>query len=170
MKKVILSLIALLFSFTAMAVKVTQGSLECLKGQKSITVSLDLTNTTYMKKYSVDEFLGKYPRSNNWKEGSIRQFIKEFNENTDKIGLHVVNEGETEYEFQIVPGNINSNGEFVKVVVNVVKKSSREVMVSMTLDTNDGDKDDEIAFRDTLGNLGERLGKYFNVKLKKINK
>lgn len=170
MKKVILSLIALLFSFTAMAVKVTQGSLECLKEQKSITVSLDLTNTTYMKKYSVDEFLGKYPRSNNWKEGSIRQFIKEFNENTDKIGLHVVNEGETEYEFQIVPGNINSNGEFVKVVVNVVKKSSREVMASMTLDTNDGDKDDEIAFRDTLGNLGERLGKYFNVKLKKINK
>jgi hypothetical protein len=42
-------------------------------------------------------------------------------------------------------------------------------MASMTLDTDDGDKNDEIAFRDTMGELGERLGSFFNLKLKKIN-
>ena len=83
--------------------------------------------------------------------------------------MKVVDEGETEYELQIVPGNINSAGEFVKVEVNVLKKSTNELMASMTLDTDDGDKNDEIAFRDTMGELGERLGSFFNLKLKKIN-
>jgi hypothetical protein len=169
MKKVFLSLITLLYSFTAMALTLNFGSLECLKGQKNIVVSLDLTNTTYMSNYTVEEFLNKAPRSKNWKEGSIRQFVTEFNEKTNKIGLKVVDEGETEYELQIVPGNINSAGEFVKVEVNVIKKSTNELMASMTLDTDDGDKNDEIAFRDTMGELGERLGSFFNLKLKKIN-
>ena len=53
--------------------------------------------------------------------------------------------------------------------LNVLKKSTNELMASMTLDTDDGDKNDEIAFRDTMGELGERLGSFFNLKLKKKN-
>ena len=168
MKKVILSLIALLFSLTTMALTFTYGSLRCLKGQKSITVSLDLSKTTFKnrKKYTVDDFLSRAYRSKNWKEGSIQQFIKEFNEKTFKVGLRAVDEGKTEFEIQIIPGNIDSNGRFLNVVVNVVKKATGERMASMVLDSDDGDDDDDIAFRDTMGDLGEQLGKFFTSKLK----
>lgn len=163
-----LSLVALLFSITTFAVKVTYGSLECLKNEQSIAVSLDLTNTTYMTKYSVESFLGKYPRVNDWKERSIQYFIKEFNKNAYNIGLYVVADNETEYEMQIVPSDIKADGRFVKVTVNIVKKETKETMASLLLNSSDGDNDDEITFRDTMRNLGELLGRFFNTKMKKL--
>lgn len=168
MKKAILSMIVMLFSISAMAVTSFYGNLECLKGQTVISVSLDLSKTIYNAQYTVEDFLNKAPRSKEWKEGSIHQFVSEFNEKTQKTGILAIENSDTEYEMQIVPGELTTRGAFKKVVVNVINKKSGELMCCMSLDTDDGDKDDVIAFRDTMGEMGEQLGKYFAMKIKKM--
>ena len=161
-------MIVTLFSISAMAVTSFYGNLECLKGQKVISISLDLSKTIYNAQYTVEDFLNKAPRSKEWKEGSIHQFVSEFNEKTQKTGILAIENSDTEYEMQIVPGELTTRGAFKKVVVNVINKKSGELMCCMSLDTDDGDNNDEIAFRDTMGEMGEQLGKYFAMKIKKM--
>lgn len=152
----------------AKAAKLTEGSFDCLKGQKEISVELNLTQTTFKKKYGVEEFLKKHHRAENWKEGSVLQFVKEFNEGSYKVSLSATAKAGSAYTIELAPGVVTGGGEFKEVKVSVKESATGAVKAVVMLDSDDGDSNDEIAFKDTMGDLGEQLGKFFASKIKKL--
>ena len=83
MKKLIMSIVLLATTICANAQKIS-GSLDCLKGEKFLAVSLDCSKMTYKKTRPFEEFLQKAPRMENWEHESLKYFIELFNEKTCK--------------------------------------------------------------------------------------
>lgn len=171
MKKFLLLTFALVCSLACFAsAKVKEGSLACLSGEKSISVCLDLTDTKYKKKRSLDEFLLKDRRVPDWKRQSLDCFVNTFNKRSVKVGFKVVADSEDEkYILVIAPKNVNGNGS-LEGYAYLKEKGSSETKAVIGFSSNDGDDDDEITFRDPLNELGETFEKIFVKEIKKARK
>lgn len=167
--KQFLLIICLLFAcIHSFAAKVTSGSLDGIKGEKYLAVSLDCSKMTYKKTRSFEEFLKKAPRVENWEKESLKYFIEKFNEKTykkDFVSVFSSSKNKGKYELQIVPKDINGGGG-ITAVANLVNLESGEVEATIDFST-DGDDDDKITLRDPMKEAGEQIGKLFLKFIKK---
>ena len=84
MKKLILFIAFMVSVVNANGAKLVEGSLDCIKGEKYIAVSLDCSKLVYKKNRPFQDFLDKAPRMDNWEEESLKYFFKKFNEETNE--------------------------------------------------------------------------------------
>ena len=84
MKKLILFMAFMLSVVNANGAKLVEGSLDCIKGEKYIAVSLDCSKLVYKKNRPFQDFLDKAPRMDNWEEESLKYFFKKFNKETNE--------------------------------------------------------------------------------------
>ena len=166
MRKIMTIAIACAMTLTASATKLTQGSLNVLKDQKNICVTLDLSKTVYKKDKTVQDFLNKAYRVADWKDISMREFVNEFNEHAYRSGATVTTTAGGKYEMQIIPATLTGGGQLKDVTVNIIDKTSGQNIATLTLDSHDGDDDDDEGLKDAIEDLGKQLGKFFNSKVK----
>ena len=77
MRKFIILMFFTLLNLSCFAsVRLESGSLSCLKGEKTIGVSLDLTRIKYKKDLPFKDFLALGRRVSDWKERSLDYFVK----------------------------------------------------------------------------------------------
>lgn len=158
MKKLIMSIVLLATTICANAQKIS-GSLDCLKGEKFLAVSLDCSKMTYKKTRPFEEFLQKAPRMENWEHESLKYFIELFNEKTCKQGFATVfntSKNKGKYELIIVPSDINGGGG-ITAVANLVNTETGSIEATIEFST-DGDDDDKITLRDPMKEAGEQIG------------
>ena len=84
MKRLILFIAFMVSVVNANGAKLVEGSLDCIKGEKYIAVSLDCSKLVYKKNRPFQEFLDKASRMENWEEESLKYFFKKFNEETNE--------------------------------------------------------------------------------------
>ena len=84
MKRLILFIAFMVSVVNANGAKLVEGSLDCIKGEKYIAVSLDCSKLVYKKNRPFQDFLDKAPRMDNWEEESLKYFFKKFNEETNE--------------------------------------------------------------------------------------
>lgn len=84
MKKLILFIAFMVSVVNANGAKLVEGSLDCIKGEKYIAVSLDCSKLVYKKNRPFQDFLDKAPRMDNWEEESLKYFFKKFNKETNE--------------------------------------------------------------------------------------
>ena len=84
MKKLILFIAFMVSVVNANGAKLVEGSLDCIKGEKYIAVSLDCSKLVYKKNRPFQDFLDKAPRMDNWEEESLKYFLKKFNKETNE--------------------------------------------------------------------------------------
>ena len=104
MKKIILFIAFIASVVNASGAKLVEGTLDCIKGEKNIVVSLDCSKLVYKKNRPFQEFLDKAPRMENWEEESLKYFFKNFNEETFK------------YHFSAVPVTSKNKGKFEMII------------------------------------------------------
>lgn len=171
MKKILSSLFLLLIiAISASAnVKLTSADWRKLVGQEKVAVVLVLDELKYKKTHPFKEFLHKENRVKNWQSESLAYFISNFNKKLAALGMEAFEgsgKDDTKYSIKIVPKNVTSGGK-LSGIVGVCDNVTNECIVSFSFDTNDGDDDDEITFRDPMRELGEDIGKIFVKGLKK---
>jgi len=157
MKKLILFMAFMLSVVNASGAKLVEGSLDCIKGEKFIAVSLDCSKLVYKKNRPFQDFLDKAPRMDNWEEESLKYFFEKFNEETFK------------YHFSSVPVTSKNKGKFEMVITPhayIFNKETNEKVATIEFKT-DGDDNDEITLRDPMKEAGEDLGSLFKKFLKK---
>lgn len=167
MKKLIMSIVLLATTICANAQKIS-GSLDCLKGEKFLAVSLDCSKMTYKKTRPFEEFLQKAPRMENWEHESLKYFIELFNEKTCKQGFATVfntSKNKGKYELVIVPSDVNGGGG-ITAVANLVNTETGSIEATIEFST-DGDDDDKITLRDPMKEAGEQIGKLISKAIKK---
>ena len=84
MKRLILFIAFMVSVVNANGAKLVEGSLDCIKGEKYIAVSLDCSKLVYKKNRPFQDFLDKAPRMDNWEEESLKYFLKKFNKETNE--------------------------------------------------------------------------------------
>jgi hypothetical protein len=84
MKRLILFIAFMVSVVNANGAKLVEGSLDCIKGEKYIAVSLDCSKLVYKKNRPFQDFLDKAPRMDNWEEESLKYFFKKFNKETNE--------------------------------------------------------------------------------------
>ena len=90
MRKIIILMFLSILNLSCIAkVKLESGSLCCLKGEKTVAVSLDLTRIKYNKDFPFKDFLSLGRRVTDWKERSLDYLVKEFNDECYKRNLSV---------------------------------------------------------------------------------
>lgn len=162
-----MSIVLLATTICANAQKIS-GSLDCLKGEKFLAVSLDCSKMTYKKTRPFEEFLQKAPRMENWEHESLKYFIELFNEKTCKQGFATVfntSKNKGKYELVIVPSDINGGGG-ITAVANLVNTETGSIEATIEFST-DGDDDDKITLRDPMKEAGEQIGKLISKAIKK---
>jgi len=168
MKKII-SLFALAFLFvihsSAGRLELTGGSIDCIKGQEYISVSLDYSNTMYNGKTPVpfSEYLKSQRRLPNWEYKSLEYFCEWFNDETEKTTVCIKCEN-VEYEIVVVVNEFNTNGR-INATILIKKLSTDETMATFSLKGGDGDAKDMVPLRDPMKDAGECIGKFFNKNL-----
>ena len=90
MKKFFLLTVFVALTLSIKAAKVIDGSLNCIKGEKHITVTLDCSKAVYRKDRTFQDFLDKAPRIDDWETESLKYFFEYFNDETFKIHLTAV--------------------------------------------------------------------------------
>lgn len=168
MKKLLLLVVLLLVVTISNAARLISGSLNPLKGEKYILVTLDCSKLMYKKNRPFDDFLAKAPRSEDWELESVKSFPSSFNEETCKVKLSAISESskykdQAKYEIKIVPFNIDGGGDLDSQVI-IVNISTRENVATLEFHA---EGDDDITLRDPLKESGEDLGKLFRNALKK---
>lgn len=168
MKHLLFTFFMLFAAMLAHAAKLSSGSLECLKGEKFLAVSLDCSKTTYKKTRSFEDFLKKAPRIENWEHESLKYFIERFNEKTYKQDFVTVlgtSKNKGKYELVIVPTDINGGGG-ITAIANLVNVENGNIEATINFST-DGDDDDKITLRDPMKEAGEQIGKLISKVIKK---
>ena len=84
MRKFFLFIAFIVSVVNASGAKLVEGSLDCIKGEKNIAVSLDCSKLVYKKNRPFQDFLDKAPRVDNWEEESLKYFFKKFNKETNE--------------------------------------------------------------------------------------
>ncbi len=162
MRKFFLFIAFLVSVVNASGAKLVEGSLDCIKGEKNIAVSLDCSKLVYKKNRPFQEFLDKASRMENWEEESLKYFFKKFNEETSKShfsAVPVTSRNKGKYEMVITPLKINGGGD-IKVHAYIFNKETNEKVATIEFKT-DGDDNDEITLRDPMKEAGEDLGSLF---------
>ena len=171
MKRITFTLIAFFAFFVFIsplctyAAKVTSGSLNCLKGENYLAVSLDCSKAKYKKTRPLEEFLWKAPRIENWEQESLKCFIEVFNENTYQPKAFNRSENKGRFELIIIPLNINGSGG-INAIANLVNIKTGNIEATIDFSA-EGDDDDTIALRDPMKEAGEQIGKLISKAYKK---
>ena len=165
MRKLLFLVMLLTMTVSASAIKLQEGSLECLRGQK-VKVVLDLSNTKYKESLTVDDFLRIAYREDNWMELSLHKFTSEFNKHSFRAGIKATTDDGCAYQMHIVPANIKRSGKLQNVAVVIVETATRTEKAVITLDSKEGDHDESNVFGDAMDDLGEQLGKFFSKMIK----
>lgn len=168
-KHLFFTFLMVLFVSSCKAVKLSYGSLDLLRHEKNIRVVLDLSKTTYRKKYPLNDFIQESYRIDNWEIESIRAFVSRFNTKTKTCSLKAVlpnQDIKINFEMQIAPKNITKKGRFENTIVSIVEVSTKKVVASFVVNISDGDADDNITFRDPMLEGGEKIGRFINSQLK----
>ena len=171
MRKIIILMFLSILNLSCIAkVKLESGSLCCLKGEKTVTVCLDLTRIKYNKDLPFKDFLSLGRRVTDWKERSLDYFVKEFNDECYKRNLSVTTHSrDAKYILVLTPlvvykdGRISGNAYLREV-------GSTKLEATMAFKSDYGDNDDPITFKDPMDELGESFAKLFIREIKKANK
>lgn len=133
MKKLILFVAFLVSVVNASGAKLVEGSLDCIKGEKYIAVSLDCSKLVYKKNRPFQDFLDKAPRMDNWEEESLKYFFKKFNEETFKYhfsSVPVTSKNKGKFEMVITPLEINGGGG-IKAHAFIFNKETNEKVATI---------------------------------------
>ena len=171
MRKIIILMFLSILNLSCIAkVKLESGSLCCLKGEKTVAVSLDLTRIKYNKDFPFKDFLSLGRRVTDWKERSLDYLVKGFNDECYKRNLSVTTHSrDAKYILVLTPlvvykdGSISGNAYLLEV-------GSTKLKTTMAFKSDDGDNDDPITFKNPMDELGESFAKLFIREIKKANK
>lgn len=173
MKKFLIVSITLFFTLPIFAgTKLISGDLGVLYGSKEIPVVLNWDNAVYGKNGNLNDFLNKAYRDSKWESKSLDYFLNEANKKIGEYGSRLVEMGDaSNYEYFIVI-NVNSisKGGDIKGTINLISVENHKIISCVEYSSDESDNDDEIAFRDQLGNIGENYGKILEKSLKKAYK
>lgn len=165
MNRFILCLLTFLFSINLNAVEIISGSLNVLRNEIKIAISLDCSKCVYKannKDLPFDYFLAKAPRDENWEMKSLEYFVDYFNEKTYNEGLLGFMQKmpcDAKYEMIIVPKYVYPNGDIkaYAVIKDVINGSDIAILSFFA----EGDDDDKITLRDPLKEAGADIGNLF---------
>ena len=162
-------LFAILFSMSSLVygTKLIEGSLECLKGEKYLTIKLDCSKIVYKKNRPFEDFLRKAARMDGWEDESIKYFCSKFNERTYKVQVTAIlttSKNTSKYELVIVPFKINGGGS-IEGEACLIESATQKKLATIEIDA-EGDDNDEIALRDPLKECGTDIGKMVYKALK----
>lgn len=167
MKKTLLALVLFLTCMTSFAtVNITDGSVNCLKGQQQIDVTLDLSGTKYLETHPLSDFLSLAARAADWEEKSLRAFSLSFNQISRKYGLMSAPvRTASKYVLCICPASVDKKGR-LKGTATLRDSQTSESVAVFSFATSDGDNDDDITFEDPLSELGEDMAKLLKKQIK----
>ena len=147
-------------------VNITDGAVNCLRGQQQIDVTLDLSGTKYLGTRPLNDFLSLASRARDWEEKSLRAFSFSFNRISRKYGLiSAPVRTESKYVLCISPSSVDTKGRLKGTAILRDSQTSESVAM-FSFATSDGDNDDEITFQDPLSELGEDMAKLLKKQIK----
>ena len=170
MKNIITYFLLLISSNSMSAVNLINGSLDALKNEHKIAISLDCSKCVYRtnnKNLPLEYFLAMSQRSEDWEVRSLNYFVENFNEETLKEGLIAVvsnNLQECQYELIILPKYVFRDGS-IEALIHIIDHNNNSTIAKLAFKA-DGDEDDKITFRDPLRDAGEEVGKLFGKVLR----
>ena len=147
--------------------KVVFGSIDELKGEKNIPVYLNWKEAVYANYGSLEDFLLKAPRNDNWESQSLAYFIGEVNDKVGEYGIRVVapDKGDNaKYRIEIQPQTISKGGD-IKGEILILPAEGNDPVASIAFSSDDSDDNDKIAFRDQLKSIGSSFGKLLKKKI-----
>lgn len=167
MKKTLFTLVLFLMCMTTFAtINITDGTVNCLKGQQQIDVTLDLSGTKYLGTRPLSDFLSLASRANDWEEKSLRAFSFSFNQVSRKYGLlSAPVRTASKYVLCICPSSVDAKGR-LKGTATLRDSETSESVATFSFATSDGDNDDDITFQDPLSELGEDMAKLLKKQIK----
>lgn len=170
MIRLVVCFFAVLLSFSLNAVELVSGSLESIKNEYKIAISLDCSKCVYRtnnKNLPFEFFLAKAPRAENWELKSLEYFVDNFNKKNFEEGLMGVIKGDSvknRYELIIIPAQIFSNGDIkgLALLRDIVEGET----IAELIFSAEGDDDDNIVLRDPMKDAGEDIGNLFRKVLR----
>lgn len=173
MKKILLMAMLAVFSFPAFAkIKIVFGTIDQLKGEKNIPVILNWKEAVYAKGGSLDDFLLKAIRNDDWESESLSYFISEVNEKVGEYGVRVVapeKADNTKYRIEIVTQTISKEGDITGEIL-ILPADGDDPIASISFSSDESDDNDKIAFRDQFQSIGENFGKLLEKEIKQADK
>ena len=169
------SLLAMLavFSLPVFAgTKMVFGTIDQLKGEKNIPVTLNWEEAVYAKVGDLEDFLLKAERSDNWESQSLAYFLRKVNDKVGEYGIRVVSADKgdnSNFRIEIVPQTI-SKGSDITGEILLLPAEGNEPIASISFSSEERDDNDKIAFRDQLQSIGESFGKLLKKQIKQANK
>ena len=146
MKKILITTLVLLLSFTAMAkVKVVSGSAACIKEKAIAVVEFDYSEATFDKDQSYKDWCGEDYEER--VEHSTAEFIKSFN---DKSKGLKINDNDTDAKYRIIVkvGDCDQNmgmscnwGQMqfkCNAMITIVEIATNEVVCTLKVDDEKG--------------------------------
>lgn len=149
-------------------IKIVDGSVDDVIIAKKIAVAVNWDNAVYGKSGTLDDFLAKAERNDDWAEESMSYMLRKLNAQTGEYGVRFVGtarDAAAEYSVEIVVSHISKGGD-LRGDILFRKKGERQPLAVMAFTTDDADDDDRITFRDQFKSIGDSLGKFFAKKLK----
>lgn len=174
MKKIILSLILSLIGIVSFAgTKLTSGTLEELAGLHRVAFIVEWGNAVYSKAGSLEDFLDKSVRDDDWENESLKYLFQKVNSRTGEYGLRLVGENDDnqneEYYFEMEVASISKGGK-IKGEIRLKNRMTNEAVATFVFSSDDDDDNDKIAFRDQFRTIGDSLGKQLLKVLKQLKK
>lgn len=170
MFRLILFLFVAFYSVNSMAVELISGSLDSLKNEYKIAISLDCSKCVFRtndRNIPFEYFLAKAPRIENWETKSMEYFVDNFNEKTFNEGLMGIIKETTlniRYELIIIPEQIFPNGNIKGIAL--IKNIVNDETIAELHFSAEGDDDDKVTLRDPMKELGNDIGNLFRKVLK----
>ena len=161
------------FCISNAGVRLSSGDFSSLYGMRNIPVYLDWDKAKYSKAGTLDDFLIKATRSEEWEKESLDFFIKEVNNRIGEYGTNITfGSADTHLPYIIIRVfSISVDGD---IKGEIILAHYNDVLATALFSSDTSDDDDEIAFKDQMENIGENFGKLLNKVFekhyKKINK
>jgi len=169
MKKILLTTLVLLLSFTAMAkVKVISGSAVCLRENATAIVEFDYSDATFDKNQSYEKWCGE-----DFEErvvNSTEAFVSSFNKKSKGLKIND-NAAEAKYRIVVKVGDCDQNmgmscswGQMqfkCSAIITIVEIATNEVVCTVEVDEEKGFCDYTPLHRisDCFGSIGHELAK-----------
>lgn len=173
MKKIIFIAMLAILSFPAFSgTKMVFGTIDQLKGEKNIPVTINWKEAVYAKGGDLEDFLLKTERNDNWESQSLAYFLREVNDKVGEYGVRVVSadKGEnSKFRIEIVPQTISKGGDITGEIL-LLPAEGNDPIASISFSSDDSDDNDKIAFRDQLQSIGESFGKLVKKQIKQADK
>lgn len=173
MKKVLLMAMLAVFSLPVFAgTKMVFGTIDQLKGEKNIPVTLNWKEAVYAKGGDLDDFLLKAERNENWESQSLSYFLREVNDKVGEYGIRVVSADKGDnpkFRIEIVTQTISKGGDITGEIL-LLPAEGNDPIASISFSSDESDDNDKIAFRDQLESIGESFGKLLKKQIKQASK